>query len=181
MRQQVRATDSFRRSDAREVLDRLLAAHEAYFDVERDHAFAGRTFEGYAELHSSASQYVLVKRAKLWETNSHEYLFFTLVDHLDAVSFDELVAFMEHEALGKVTLGPDHMNSFLSLVIIADTMDADLAHTVRKTRFRKNFQFGLKGWADLRVCVVCLADGTVYANAMGKEMAPTLEVNAFGA
>ena len=165
---------------AREVLDRLLDAHEAYFDVERGHAYAGRTFEGYAELHSSASQYVLVKRAKLWETSSHEYLFFTLVKHLDAAIFNELIAFMEHEALGKVTLEPNHMNSFLSLVIIADTMDAALARVVRKTRFRKNFQLGLKGWADLRVCVISLADETVYANAMGKEMASTLEANAFG-
>ena len=44
-----------------EVVDRLLAAHEAWFDVERDHRFAGRVFSGYAEFHSSASQYVLVK------------------------------------------------------------------------------------------------------------------------
>lgn len=56
------------------ALERLLAAHEACFDVEHDYSFAGRDFAGYAELHSSASQYVLVKRAKLWETTSHEYL-----------------------------------------------------------------------------------------------------------
>ena len=49
-----------------EVIERLLAAHEAWFDIDRDHRFAGRTFPGYAEFHSCASQYVLVKRAKLW-------------------------------------------------------------------------------------------------------------------
>ena len=59
-----------------EVIERLLAAHEAWFDVDRDHRFAGRTFPGYAEFHSCASQYVLVKRAKLWEAASHEHLFF---------------------------------------------------------------------------------------------------------
>lgn len=166
---------------AHEVLERLLLAHEGYFDVERDHAFAGRTFEGYAEFHSTTSQYVLVKRAKLWEANSHEYLFFTLVNHLDEEGLDELVAFMKIEAIAKVTLGPDHMSSMLSLVIIADTVDAGIARRVRKTKFRKNFQMGLKGWADLRLCVISLADEAVYANAMGKEMAPTLAANAFGA
>lgn len=164
---------------AHAVLERLLAAHEAYFDVEHNYSFAGRDFEGYAELHSSASQYVLVKRAKLWETTSHEYLFFKLVGHLDAGTFDELVAFMQEEAIAKVSLGPDHMNSFLSLVIIADSIDAGLARRVRKTRFRKNFALGLKGWADLRVCVVCLDENTVYANAMGADMVPTLEANTF--
>ena len=92
---------------AHEALDRLLLAHEGYFDVERDHAFAGRTFDGYAEFHSSTSQYVLVKRAKLWEAHSHEYLFFTLADHLDEAAYDDLVAFMKDEALAKVTLEPE--------------------------------------------------------------------------
>ena len=161
------------------ALERLLAAHEAYFDVEHDYSFAGRDFAGYAELHSSASQYVLVKRAKLWETTSHEYLFFKLVSHLDTATFDELVTFMKEEAIAKVSLGPDHMNSFLSLVIIADSMDADLPRHVRRTHFRKSFMLGLKGWADLRVCVVCLDENTVYANARGADMVPTLEANTF--
>lgn len=165
---------------AHEVLERLLLAHEGYFDVERDHAFCGRTFEGYAEFHASTSRYVLSKRAKLWEANSHEYLFFTLVGHLDASVYDELVGFMKTDALAKVTLGPDHMNSFLSLVIIADGVDPRVAGLVRGTRYRKNFQLGLKGWADLRVCVISLADGEVLANGMGRQMADTLAANAFG-
>lgn len=166
---------------AHEALDRLLLAHEGYFDVERDHAFAGRTFDGYAEFHSSTSQYVLVKRAKLWEAHSHEYLFFTLVGHLDEAAYDDLVAFMKGEALAKVTLEPDHMSSFLSLVIIADSADGHIARRVRKTRFRKNFCLGLRGWADLRICVACLDEGAVYANAMGADLASTVKANALRA
>lgn len=162
------------------ILDRLLLAHEAYFDIERDHAFAGRIFPGYAELHSSSSQYVLVKRAKLWETSSHEYMFFTLTKHLDARELDELVGFMTNEALEKVVLDKDHMNSYLTLVVVAESIDEGIGGLVKKTRFRKNFSFGLKGWVDLRLCVIDLERGTIYANAPGKEIVPTLEANAFG-
>lgn len=166
-------------AEAGDVLERLLLAHQAYFDVERDHEFAGRRFDGYAEFHSSASKYVLVKRAKLWEANSHEYMFFTIARHLDAQTLEELVGFMTSEALGKVALERDHMSSFLTLVIIAETMDEELAATVRKTRFRKNFLFGFKGWADLRLCVIDLAGDRVVANGMGKDLVATLEANAF--
>ena len=124
---------------------------------------------------------MLVKRAKLWEAHSHEYLFFTLVGHLDEAAYDDLVAFMKDEALAKVTLEPDHMNSFLSLVIIADSADGHIARRVRKTRFRKNFCLGLRGWADLRICVACLDEGAVYANAMGADLASTVEANALRA
>lgn len=167
-------------SAASDVLDRLLVAHEAYFDVERAHEFAGMYFDGYAAMHANNSQYVLVKRAKLWEASSHEYMFFKIVEHLDAPTFDKLVEFMKTSALDKVVLEQNHMNSFLTLVVIATSMDSSLERRIRTIRFRKNFMFGLKGWSDLRLCVIDLAARRVHANAMGKELVPTLAANAFG-
>lgn len=162
-----------------QVIERLLAAHEAWFDVERNHEFAGRIFPGYAEFHSTATKYVLVKRAKLWEASAHEYLFFCEIAHLDAATLDDLVSFMTSEALAKVQLGPDHMSSYLSLVVVADTVDGAVARQVRATRFRKNFSFGFRGWADLRLAVVDLSQGRVYTNGQGKALQETLATNAF--
>lgn len=162
-----------------EALDRLLAAHEAWFDVSRDHAFGGRVFPGYAEFHSSAEKYVLVKRAKLWGVSAHEYLFFCLAGHLGMHGYQELADFMTSKALDKVRIDPEHMTSYLSLVVVADAVDADVARAVRRTRFRKNYAFGLKGWSDLRVAVVDLATSSVITNAMGKELRASLEANAF--
>ncbi len=165
-------------TDAKHVaLTRVLAAHEAYFDVSRDYEFAGRTFPGYAEFHSSLERYVLVKRAKLWETEAHEYLFFLLADCLTTQQLGELIEFMKTEAITKVQPGPDHMTSYLSLVIIADEVESDVPRMVKKTHFRKDFKFGLEGWADLRVAVVDLSGQCVFTNAMGKDLRPTLEAN----
>ena len=162
------------------VLKRLLAAHETWFDVSRDHAFGGRTFPGYAEFHSSAERYVLVKRAKLWEVNAHEYLFFVTVDRLTAQRLKDEVAFMTTKALDKVQLNPEHMTSYLSLVVVADAVDDDARRAVKKTRFRKNFKLGFQGWADLRLAVVDLSMSSIVTNAMGKELRASLEANAFG-
>lgn len=161
------------------VVERLLAAHEAWFDVERDHVFAGRTFPGYAEFHSAASQYVLVKRVKLWEAKSDEYLFFWPTEHLTTAALQDLVAFMTTEGLAKVQLGPNHMSSYLSLVIVADSTEEGIERLVKTARFRKNFALGLKGWADLRLAVVDLAAGRIYANTQGKPLVETLAANAF--
>lgn len=161
------------------VLKRLLAAHETWFDVSRDYAYAGRVFPGYAEFHSSAERYVLVKRAKLWEVNAHEYLFFELADHLTVSALEELVAFMTTEALGKVQTNPEHMTSYLSLVVIADAVEEGVCRAVKKARFRKNFKFGLEGWADLRLAVIDLSHASILTNAMGKELRASLKANAF--
>lgn len=164
----------------RNLLDRLLIAHEAWFDVSRDHSFAGHTFPGYAEFHSQAEKYVLVKRAKLWGANVHEYLFFQTTPQLDAQQLESLISFMTTDALAKVTLEPDHMTSYLSLVVLADAISAEAIKLAQKAHFRKNYRLGLQGWADLRIAVVDVSAAKVYTNARGKELKPTLlaHVNA---
>lgn len=163
------------------ALERILAAHEGFFDIQRNYAFAQRTFPGYGEFHAEASRYVLAKRAKLWEVSAHEYLFFLEMPHLDKAAFDDAVAFITKDALEKVQLSANHMTSYLSLVIVADTVEEGVLRAVRKTRFRKNFCWGIKGWADVRLAVVDLSCGLVETNAMGKELRATLEANAFRA
>lgn len=167
--------------DAKRIsLDRLLAAHETWFDVSSPYEFAGRVFPGYAEFHSTAEKYVLVKRAKLWGASVHEYLFFELSDHVTMPVFDDLLAFMTHEALEKVSVDAEHMTSYLSLVVIADRIDDDVRKAIRKARFRKNYKFGLQGWVDLRVAAVCLSDASIVTNVMGRELRATLESNIAG-
>ena len=157
--------------------DDIRKAHEAFFDVHRDYEFAGKSFPGFAEFHSFGEQYVLVKRAKLWEANSHEYLFFVYAETFDEAQLDEWVRFMKTRGLEKVTSEPNHMSSGLALVVIADDCTEGVKRAVRRVRFRKNFALGFRGWADLRVAIADLSTHCVYANAAGKQVASTVEAN----
>ena len=161
------------------MLEKLLLAHETWFDVYRDHEFEGRTFPGYAEFHTHGEQYVLVKRAKLWEVDSHEYLFFQTADSLDADDIQEWVDYMRESGIKQAKPQPNHMSSNITLVLIADSTSDDAAKAVRKARFRKNFKFGLEGWADLRLAAIDLAGQRVVTNGAGKDLTPTLEANAW--
>ena len=161
------------------VLERLLAAHETWFDVERNYQFEGREFPGYAAFHSEAEQYVLTKRAKLWGVNVHEYMFFALEERLTLDGLEAYRAYMTSKALKKVQLNDEHMTSYLSLVIVADSLAPQVAERIKKTRFRKNFALGFKGWADLRLAVVDLANRRILTNGQGKTLRKTLEANAF--
>lgn len=160
-----------------EVLEKLLLAHQAWFDIYRNHEFEGKTFPGYAEFHTHGEQYVLVKRAKLWEVDSHEYLFFQTVDTLDEAAVDGWVEFMCEHGFQKAKPQPNHMSSNIALVLIADSASDDAVKTVKKTRFRKNFKLGLEGWADLKLALVDLSGKRIVANGAGKDLIPTLEAN----
>ena len=171
------AEESREKTERELLIDRLLVSHEAWFDVYRGYEFGGRTFPGYAEFHSHGEQYVLVKRAKLWEVDAFEYLFFESVGHLDQEILDDLLEFMTAKAIEKVHPDPNHMTSYLSLVVVADTVADGLDKLVRKTKFRKNFALGIRGWADLRLAVVDLSSHSVTTNSQGKDLRPTLEAN----
>lgn len=165
---------------ARTLLKRLLAAHGSHYDILRDYRFEGKQFPGYAEFHSYGEQYVLTKRAKLWEVNTHEYLFIDIMEALDEDALQEACDFMIEKAIVKVPAGPNHMSSALSLIIIADAVSDEAAKRVRKVKFRKNYRFGVHGWADLRLAVVDLsrpAGKQVFTNVAGKPLGQTLNQN----
>lgn len=162
---------------ATELLERLLAAHTENFDIERNVSFATRTFDGHAQFRQDGERYVLTKRAKLWGISIFEHLLFQHIDHLDEATLEDYLSFMRTDALQKVELVPDHMTTYLSLVLIADSVDDQALRTLKKTSFRKNFALGFKGWADLRLCAVDLARGKVVTNAQGKELGKVVAAN----
>ena len=182
---EVRCTSAQSAPHQRIILDRLLAAHEGYFDVERDHRFGGRAFDGYAQFHSSAERYVLTKRAKLWGVNVHEHMFFLCCDELTSEELADLTNFMTATALEKVQPDPEHMTTYLTLVVIAGAATDDVHRAVRRTRFRKNLRFGLQGWVDLRLALVDLggqeggapSHARITTNSQGKKLRETLEKN----
>ena len=163
------------------VLERLLAAHGAWFDVSRDVTVAGRAFRALAQFHSFGEQYVLVKRVKLWEAEEHEYMLFDVRDNIDAEAARSYVEFMKNEALELVKPEPNHMSSFRTLVVIANSTSDEACSLFRKTSHRKNFMWGIRGWSDVRLALIDLSKpqgSRVVCNGAAKRIRKSLEANA---
>ncbi len=162
------------------LVHRLLAAHKSLFDIRENYQFKGHVFPGFAEFHSNGQQYVLVKRAKLWEVNSHEFVFIDAYDYLDESSLSKAIDFMKEEAFQKVPHGPNHMATAISLIIVANSVSDDAVKLVGKTRYRKSYLFSIHGWADFRLAVVDLSrekGRQVFTNPAGKRSKELLERN----
>lgn len=163
------------------VLKRLLAAHGAWFDVSRDVSVAGRAFRALAQFHSFGEQYVLVKRVKLWEAEEHEYMLFDVRDRIDVEAARSYVEFMKNEALELVKPEPNHMSSFRTLVVIANSASDEACTLFRKTSHRKNFMWGIRGWSDVRLALIDLSKpqgSRVVCNGAAKRIRKSLEANA---
>lgn len=164
----------------KDYLVRILAAHRAFYDIKQNYSFEGRHFPAYAEFHTTGEKYVLVKRAKLWEVNTHDYMFFEIVDHLDEAYLAEAVEFITAKGIHKVHPDSNHMSSALTLIIIASQCSDEAFKRVKTIRFRKNFCLSLKGWSDLRLAVADLsrpAGQNIVTNAKGKQLKEVLAAN----
>ena len=58
-----------------EVLEKLVGAYTAYFNIRRDTELDGLPVAMDAEYHVHNEQYVLSREAKLWEAENDEYAF----------------------------------------------------------------------------------------------------------
>lgn len=112
----------------------------------------------HAAFHQRGEGYILTKRATLWAAETHEHLFVYALPHLDMSRWRAI-----HEdglTRGREQIRPhdEHMVSYVSLLVLCRTLDADAAHAVRHTRYSKSFWWGLRGWMRLRVCVVVVPE-----------------------
>ena len=163
--------------EKQQKMEALLEAYTHYFDIERDVAAGGVTFAALAQFHSKSSKYVLVKSAKLWSIEMNEYVYFAMADHLDAASLDILYKAARDAGLALIKPHSEHMRSCVSLVVVADSIDAKAQKTLRKIRFRKNFWLALHGWMEFRIAAIDLSTGQLFSNPDGKDVRATLERN----
>ncbi len=158
-------------------LEMLLEAYTHYFDIQRDVAAGEVTFAALAQYHSRSGKYILVKSARIWSIEMNEYVYFAVVDHLDAALLDTLYKAARDAGLALIKPHSEHMRSCVSLAVIADSIDEEAQKALRKIRFRKSFWLALHGWMEFRIAAIDLSTGQVLSNPDGKDVRATLERN----
>lgn len=152
-----------------ELLERILNGYSGYFDVERISDMAA-DFCALAQFHSRSEKYVLTKNAKLWAAEAHEYVFFATADSLDAFLWQKLAHSAIKSGLERVKPHSEHMYSYISLVVLASSLEPEAKREIKRTRFRKSFKFSFHGWTELRCAVIDLDGGAVVTNFGGRDM-----------
>lgn len=163
--------------DRQTKLDTLLCAYTSYFDVQRDITVGDVAFAALARYHSRSGKYILVKTAKIWSIEMNEYVYFALVDHLDMERLEVLHKAALDAGLALIKPHSEHMRSYVSLVIIADSIAPQAQKALCKIRFRKSFCFALHGWMEFRIAAIDVSAGQVFSNPAGRDVRETLERN----
>lgn len=151
-------------------LEQILKSYECYFDIEREFRIFDLTVPAFARFYVRNERYVLTKRAKLWGAEAYEYLFFFCEKVLTPQRWEVIREIMIRSEGVLVKPHREHMYSYISAVILCESLDPAAEKAVRSFRFQKNYCCSFHGWMTARAAAVCLADGRIISNGPGKDI-----------
>ena len=152
---------------AREALPSLLKAFYAYYNVTEENVTP--PFAAEAEFHSHDEQFFLVKQAKLSESESKEYAFFAVTEHLTLEDLKVMDETAWTTGMSRVFPHDGHRNSDVALIILADKIDEDAAKYLKKLRRYQSYRYTLHGWSHYYVIAQEMSTGKAVFNRMGRQ------------
>lgn len=153
---------------AAEALEKVLQMYGRYYTVKREDAAVPFT----AEAESSVTDELLsgFKTVKISSAVSREIVFFAAEEHLTAAQAQRLADAAWAEGLSRVVPGPNHRNTDVILVVLADRIDPEAAALLKKTKHSKNFMFTFHGWSVFRLIAIETPSGAMTCNRMGQNL-----------
>ena len=153
---------------AAEALEKVLQMYGQYYTLKRDAVTP--PFAAEAECVVNDEQLTAYRMVKISSVISREIVFFAAEEHLTAERARQLADRAWEEGFSRVEPGPNHRNTDIVLIVLADRMDPEAAALLKKTKHSKNFRFTFHGWSVFRVIAIETPSGTMAHNRMGQNL-----------
>lgn len=153
-----------------ELLEKVLKSYEGYFDInepsprESEMGLAAR-----CDFHMHNEKYVLVKKARLWEADCHEYIFVFSVPELNGAVFKKCRDYAVKAGEELIEPKPGHMYTYITAVFICDDFNDEAKRLLKKSKHYKSYKFSLLGWSELRTFAVRAGDKAMFCNRAAKK------------
>ena len=158
--------------DRHEVLDRIVASFHRYYDVNTTDP--PEPFHVEAVYRGKDTQYVLIHKAKVFETENYEYVYFYKTEYLDREAYAYLEEMAWSDGMSRVKPHENHRTSDVTLVIIADSIEPGIESEIKRAKRHLSYRFGFHGYSSLRLVVCDLSTGSVFSNRRGSDLRKTV-------
>lgn len=160
-----------------EQLDKLLNVYSHHYDIARDVEVEGGFYPATAFYYLRDENYLISRQHVLSAVEQHEYVYFFLTDHLDAATLQAQIELSKKAGLSHVKPHKEHMFSYVTLVVLADTIDPEAKRLIKRTRLRKNYMLTLHGWMEYHIAAMEGSSNSFLSNPAGREARKNLELN----
>ena len=150
----------------------LLEAYTANFDITPitdDTSLFAR-----CDYHSRDAQYVLIRKAELWASENHEYLYLHNLSTANISVVNKIMQDTLTDGEPRIIPHAQHMFTHLSAVILCDQIDSDTIAHLKSMKKHRSFWLSLHGWMEFKIAVVDVTTGQIFTNRAGKQLAADL-------
>ena len=158
-------------------LDKLLEAYSHCYDISRSEGTGEESFPATATYYLRDDNYLISRQHVLSTVEQHEYVYFFLCDHLDVPALQKQIKLSRQLGLANIKPSKTHMCSYVTLVVLADTIDPEAKRLVKRTHYRKNYLLTLHGWMEYHLAAMECSSNSFLSNPAGKEARKNLERN----
>lgn len=158
-------------------LDKMLDAYSHYYDIFRDVPVEGGSFPAAAFYRLRDENYLINRQHILSAVEQYEYCYFFVTDHLDLATLQARIALSQRAGLANIKPNKEHMCSYVTLIVLAETIDEDAKRLIKRTRLRKNFMLTLHGWMEYHIAAMEGQTNCFLSNPAGREARKNLERN----
>ena len=158
----------------KEIQDKLLKSYQRYYNIYPAEE-AQRPLVARCDYFEHSEKYVLSRKAELWSADAEEFLYLYDVPHLTVEAYEACMKHTTEDGMGRMNIGPGHMYSYLTAVIVSDQADEEAVKALKKSRLHKSFHFSFHGWMDYRAALVIGNGGGITTNGAGRCMTKVMK------
>jgi len=151
-------------------LEMLKLRFERHFNIETDVVILENKIDMLAKFSDISGRTFITKNDIIDRYESHEYCY---IKKYDIVSEEDVTAyghFLKKIVDESIKPGKDHMSTYVTGVIIGNSINDNAKKIVEKYNYSKVYSFYLKGWCDVRLIYVGLDNNEVITNKVGKKV-----------
>ena len=158
-------------------LNRLLDVYSHLYDIDRDVRVEDTVYPAMATYYLRDENYLISNQHVLSAVEQHEYVTFLVIDHLDVPTLKKHIELTKQAGLSRIQPSKEHMCSFVTLVVLANTIDPEAKKLIVRTRYRKNYRMMFHGWMEYHVAAMENSTNSFLSNPAGREARRNLEQN----
>jgi hypothetical protein len=156
-------------------MEKLISSFTSFYDIDRSITSEDSSFCAAAQYHSRCAKYVLVRSAQLWAAETHEYVYFSNQEYLNASNFKSLLLRCIEQSQKLIKPHKEHMLSRVTLIILAENIDEETKRKAKRFHFRKSFRFSFWGWMEVSLAIVDCSNKEVIVNRLGSDVKKQIE------
>ena len=124
----------------RDIIDILLKSYVTYYNIT-DFGTDREPLRALCEYYEHAEKYMVSKKVSLWAADSEEFIYLFDVPHLTCEVFEQCKKTAYEDGMDRLHIGPGHMYSYITPIIVCDTCDEAAVKALKKCRIYKSFRF----------------------------------------